>query len=506
MKLEPKRKPFKENETDDSDPLILAYRIHGPRANRGFVRVHRSELEKDKSLAEVSKSALSHRFDLESTLNIPNEKARSANPHVERKIQHTLMTKEVRRKVKAEGLTLESIAQDLEITSMNDPAAHFLLEIVTNDLKGKGLWRDEDKDLTMSEAFPLSQAKTDSRIRGSDLLAFERGTFLTDADLTHEDRAAGDSSKELPMLNGCFRLPTLATPMLHNLMRAAPRDLHHQMARRMIDSHYFEDHEEARKLFRACYMMSRGVESERHFYVLMSTDLGERFGHYTFDDFRLERIALKRIIRESIDEFFIENPAVKRSFKKHPEHEKRNPRNIWARFYSVWDSLTLKQRDALEKVYVEGTPKSSAAVEFGISLDSLNSRLKTAVQRLKSEFSDLDGISPKRLPRKLLSGALTHNGLWRYETARLKGPLSKVNPKTNLKSGIEWKTLPKARNLDWKQKARIKAEIIENCPVPHFHETEYFDGMKPTILSFSRSPGNLKESGIQDREEDFRDL
>ena len=74
--------------------------------------------------------------------------------------------------------------------------------------------------------------------------------------------------------------------------------------------------------------------------------------------------------------------------------------------------------------------------------------------------------------------------------------LRKVDLKTDLKIEIIWNKLPKSRNLDWKTEARIKAEIIENCPVPYFHETEYFDDMKPTIISFGRAPGNFSGTDI----------
>jgi hypothetical protein len=79
--------------------------------------------------------------------------------------------------------------------------------------------------------------------------------------------------------------------------------------------------------------------------------------------------------------------------------------------------------------------------------------------------------------------------------------------KGDLRAEIEWHKLPKSRNLDWKTEARIKAEIIENCPVPHFHETEYFDGMKPTIMSFGRRPVNLtvEPEALADVDEGFRE-
>ena len=321
----------------------------------------------------------------------------------------------------------------------------------------------------------------------------------------YEDNANENSQLAFPG----FRLPILATPMLHNLMRASPRDLKQQIARQMSESHYFEDHPECRHLFRACYLMAKGVSDEEHFSVLMKAGLGERFDHYTFSDFRLERTKLMALIRRFMEEYFSRNPTIVRALSSRGEPEKRDHKNFWPRFHSVWNSLTKKQRAALERVYMDQdrVSKEIAAKEFGISIDSLKSRLKTAIRKFKTEFSELIGISPKKLPRKMLKAALTHNNLWRYETAARKSKLYRIPDITsNYKVEINWTKLPRSRNLDWKAVARIKAEIIESCPVPYFHETEYFDNMKATIMSFGRSPGNLKEIGEHDQDEGFRNL
>ena len=62
-----------------------------------------------------------------------------------------------------------------------------------------------------------------------------------------------------------------------------------------------------------------------------------------------------------------------------------------------------------------------------------------------------------------------------------------------------------SKNLDWKTVAYIKAQIMENCPVPHILETEYFDGMKPTIMSLGRRPENARDDGEPDLDAGFRD-
>lgn len=499
MELEPHEEESPDIDTEAAaDPIVLAYKIGAEKS--AAIRIRRSELRGNPDLVEVGKSAQSLGFDPEETLSRPFEKAIPPDIYLQRKIQLKLMAKEIRRRINTEGLTLESLPELRDIGSINDPAAHYILTLVTDQLAEEGLWRDEDKDLTMSEAFPLSQSKAETRLKSAYALAHDHGTFLSDADLTFEDVSSEAPQAELPRRAFRLRLPQLATPMLHNLMRANPRDLYHQVARRMIDTNYFEDHEDAKHLYRACFFASKGVEDERHFDVLMAAGLDNIFPHYTFAQYRVEHLQLRKNLRVYIERFFVENPAVKRRLQLRKEPDKRDPKNVWPRFFAVWNELTIKQKDALRCVYMDcpRLSKKVAAEKFGITIDSLISRLRTAIAKFKREFWEFDGMSPRPLARSKLGGHLTHNGLWRYESARVKAQLYGVDLVTQTKKEIEWRKLPRSRKLDWKTVARIKAEIIENCPIPHFHETEYFDGMKPTIISFSRRPGNFKEDAASD--------
>ena len=58
----------------------------------------------------------------------------------------------------------------------------------------------------------------------------------------------------------------------------------------------------------------------------------------------------------------------------------------------------------------------------------------------------------------------------------------------------------------WKTVAHIKAQVMENCPVPNILETDFFDGMKPTIMSLGRRPENARDDdGALDLDTGFRD-
>lgn len=492
---------------EDEDPLIAAYRMTGPKNLRGFFRVRRSELLRDPSLTAFSQSNLAQNFDQAEILSRKPETFHPANRYIEKKIRAQLVPKEVHKHIRKERMTLASLPKDLsDIKSMMDPEAQKILALVTEDLKSQGLWKDEDDDLTMTEAFPMDQTKVDSRLLPKDQKAMREGIFLEDSDLTSND-LVGNSMD----LNASARVSQgFAVPLLNNLMRASPRDLYHQVARRMIESGFFDSYPEQDWLYRVVYLCSKGVEDEGHFSVLMGAGLEKVFGHYSFEQFRIDRISARRLIRPFIEQFFFQNPAITARLKLRPEVEKRDVRNFWSRFDSVWAALTAKQKEALELVYMspDALSREEVAKILGISLNSLASRLKTAVSKFKNEFHELIGMTPKRIPLKNLASAITHNGLWRYQSAAVRARLDKIDLKTNLRvKDIAWKQLPKSRGLDAKATAKIKAEIIENCPIPHFHETEYFDGMKPTILSFSRRPGNLgsNDSDASD-EEGFRDL
>ncbi len=150
--------------------------------------------------------------------------------------------------------------------------------------------------------------------------------------------------------------------------------------------------------------------------------------------------------------------------------------------------------------------KKAAAEKFGITINSLVSRLRVAVLRFKTEFQEFEWMSVGKIPRKLLRGSVALNGLWRYQSAAWKSPLFAVDPVTGFKREIEWRKIPRSKNLDWKTIAYIKAQIMENCPVPHILETEYFDGMKPTIMSLGRRPKNARDDdGVLDLDAGFRD-
>jgi hypothetical protein len=489
---------------EERDPVVLAYRMGD---HRRYVRLRRSEVRADPGLIEVGESALSFGYDPVESLNREPEEARPADAYVQRKIQFKLMAKEIRKRIDAKNLSLKSFPEIHDLKSMNDPVAHYILTLVTDQLIAEGLWRDEDKDLTMTEAFPLSQAANESRIRLTGFDNIQESSIWQDSELTAEE--ISEENTTATPASAPMHLPTYATSMLNNLMRASPKDLYHQGARRMIETHYFQDHPELNELYRACFFAAKGVEDDSHFLALMEAGLAVAFPHYTFTQFRIERVVLRKHIRVLIGNYFSQTPAIQRRLKL-VHQDTSEAMNVWARFYKVWSNLTAKQKEALECVYMNQSriSKKAAAEKFGITINSLISRLRVAVLRFKAEFQEFEWMSPRRIPQKALRGSVALGGLWRYQSAAWKSALFAVDPVTGFKREIEWRKMPKSKNLDWKTVAYIKAQIMENCPVPHILDTQYFDGMKPTIMSLGRKPEKARDDdgGEPDLDAGFRDL
>ncbi|MBY0384453.1 hypothetical protein K2X05_04770 [bacterium] len=489
---------------DVDDPIVLAYRLGD---SQRTVRLRRSEVRADAGLVEVGKTAQAVGYDPYESLNRDVRAVRPADSYIQQKIQFKLMAKEIRKRIDSKNLSLKSFPEIHDLKSMNDPVAHYILTLVTDQLITEGLWRDEDKDLTMTEAFPLSQATNESRIKLKGFDDIQESSIWQDSELTAEEISESSGQSQSPITP--IQLPTYSFPILNNLMRASPKDLYHQVARRMIETHFFQDHPELNELYRSCYFAAKGVEDEAHFMDLMDAGLCNAFPHYTFSQFRLERVTLRKHIRVLIEKYFSQTPTIQRQLKI-ANHDDPNAMNVWARFYKVWNTLTSKQQEALECVYMDQSrlSKKAAAEKFGISINSLISRLRVAVNRFKMEFVEFEGMSPKRIPQKSLRGSVALSGLWRYQSAAWKSPLYAVDPLTGLRREIDWRKMPKSKNLDWKSVARIKAQIIENCPVPHILDTEYFDGMKPTIMSMGHRPEKIHDDGEggQDLDAGFRDI
>ncbi len=186
-------------DNEELDPVVLAYRVGD---QRRVVRLRPSEVRADPGLVEVGKTAQSFDYDPIESLNREFEDARPADSYIQRKIRFKLMAKEIRKRIDSKNLSLKSFPEIHDLKSMNDPVAHYILTLVTDQLISEGLWRDEDKDLTMTEAFPLSQAANESRIRFTGFDDIQESAIWQDSELTVEEiseRSTADAPESTPI-------------------------------------------------------------------------------------------------------------------------------------------------------------------------------------------------------------------------------------------------------------------------------------------------------------------
>lgn len=310
------------DDAESDDPFVFTHRINGPKINQGTIKVRKSLLATDSSLIPFHKSAISQNFDVKKSVESLEPEPRDANTYIYEKIKYKLMVKDAKRKINVEKITLRDLKSLLgEVKTLNDASVQIILALITDSLKASGHWRDEDKDIVMTQAFPLSQSHSDPRYTGFTKELIEYGTFYDSDEVTPQDVEVDNPTSEIRKSGMVVHsLPVGATPMIHNLMRASPDDLYHQVARRMIDTHFFSDFPEHKTLFAACYFYSLGVVEEWHFDVLMRQGLRLQFFTYKFSTYREERVALRKLMRGFIEDYYASNPVVQRALKRHIVH------------------------------------------------------------------------------------------------------------------------------------------------------------------------------------------
>ena len=377
-----------------------------------------------------------------------------------------------------------------------------ILSLVTRWLKRRGLWKSEQEEICLTDAFPRADFKMDPRFRKLSRNEIENGTFLEEDELTDQDKNHGEGAL-LTGTSRIYRLPALAEPSINRVLRAPPASLRHQIARRMIDTRYFEDFSEHRHLHASCYLFSKNVDSREHFDDLMTAGLQRIMGHFSFEQYTLDKLKLVRLLDLRICDYFVRLPTVQKALRAtyNDDDVHRDARKIWPRFYQVFESLTAKQRNALKKVYMNSATQTyeEAAADFKISIDSLQDRLTAAIQKFETEFPEFCGITPRPLPKVKLQSDLAFNGLWRESSSNHVAPLYRVDLKTGARMEIPPLKARKRDDLTFNDITRIKAAIIETTPIPYFHETFYGDGVYPTILSFGYG---AKSGGLSDSDQE----
>ena len=360
------------------------------------------------------------------------------------------------RRVSKTGKLTSAIQAELK-----DPSTRMevLLQIfdevcMEQTLKSDGLYKEELEEVLFSQFYAeetkdwlLERKEHENNVLG-------RGTFLGEDDFTENDRIGGSSSAP--------NLPGIAVSDFWELMRPPPKSLLHQIARNLTETGFFETDQKV--LHVGVLMFSRHVEDDEHFDDIMTGGIGKHVPGFTFVEFKASQISLKRLFREKLKNFFRDNHSALLAVRKRTDLNQSKAQDIWARFRKVWDSLTTKQKHALEKVYMQSEPMTyeRAASDFKISVDSLRDRIRGAFEKYETEFPEF---------RSFQHGLKEPRSENRKPT---ESQLFSVDPLTGEKTPIDPKS-PTLKSLSPKQIAEIKAKAIEATPMPMFSETEYFE-------------------------------
>ncbi len=451
------------------EPVFLAYKIDPKDGSRALVKVRETDFEQDKNLVRLGQRN-------ESQKPVPNALGDSKN------VRHRQRaSRQVTRTIRKQRLgdTMKAVARDRKISKASDRAlkdakgeldilSPFLLALAEQSLREKGLWNDTPEEIPFAEAFPESR---DEKFRGLSKKAYNEGTFLQDEDITVEDRMAGapGTAGDLPGMSVCS---------LFELMRPPPASLEHQLARKLAEGAYFAEHEQDRWLYLACLLFSRGVTEPGHFIDALGGGLYRHNPEYYCLDYEFDLLFLPSLLERQLKKFFHGNRAIEDALGDNC----RDPRasNIWARFRKAWKNLTSKQRHALEKLYSAEIPSTyeEAARDFGISVSSLQDRVRGAKQKIRAEFPEFKHLKPA-LRVATQSCDFKLNGLWRESNAKRIRPLKTYDLTTGMQIEITTKSTPRKKTLTPREIAEIKAHVYETAPIPKILDTEYFCGLRP---------------------------
>lgn len=155
-------------------------------------------------------------------------------------------------------------------------------------------------------------------------------------------------------------------------------------------------------------------------------------------------------------------------------------KSIWKGFSETQSSLTEKQAEAVDAVYLEVPPMTytDAAEMLKISRDSFQDRIKGAVKKFKQAMPELQFIKIKDEVKVTRVKEILYNGFYRKSHEQRIHAIYKVDPKTNKKVEVPpRKGPPKLRHAV--NPTLIGAWAIVSTPIPDFAETDYFLGLYP---------------------------
>lgn len=396
---------------------------------------------------------------------------------------------------KDEKISLKSL-KDLKISKQSDPRVNVILGLIDEELTRHGLLSDEGQEVAFSEVFPISQSKDDKKTyfkaHAEDIE--DRLSFVT-----KEGNELGEVNQ-----HGLIELPLLATPQMHNLMRGGPIDIFEKIARLMVESNYFGNNPENISLRPCAYFLSKRANNTVVFSAIRN-DLATRGLNqflkdgFDYDVYQKEIPELKILIESALKDYFC-TPWVRAATTEYlssqgefsKEQLQTHLDSFWKRYDQAWESLTTKQKNVLNEVYLfeETLSWEEAAKKIKISVDSFQDRIRGAVNKFKKAFPELFFLKEALNYRDIHKRNNLQRGLFDQTQANTVEKLYRIDPATNKKTEIAPRSgeplLRKGLNLAFKEE--IKALAQTNAPVPDILDCDFFGGLYPEVY-FERRKG-----------------
>lgn len=366
---------------------------------------------------------------------------------------------------------------------------------ITKKLEEEGLWLEESREMLESEVFlPIEEKdiELDRNLNPKSLTQIytkkNGGTPLKQLSEIKDHGLEWKESEEFEVLDW----PKVTAPISHNLFRRNPWSIEEKIARLMIEGHFFSEHSEIEKLFPCAYFFSKSIFDRRLFIIAKykafeNTPYQKRFRTYSFHRYKKDQILLKSIIAEILKTWFMKNNSVMESVNDYAAIQNltnfettRVVKSIWKRFSEAYESLTEKQLEALEAVYLDMPPMtySDAAEMLKISRDSFQDRIKGAVKKFKQAMPELQFIKASDEVKTPKTKEIMYNGLFRKSNAEKVHTLFRVDPRTNIKVNLPIRKGP-PKQKEKVNPTLIRAWAIVATPIPDFIETDYFLGLYP---------------------------
>lgn len=409
----------------------------------------------------------------------------------EQRIQDRLMLKKSRDKNAYRGRHYSKIDLRLAVllNDINDFTVVEYLFKLTLELKEQGLWKETSEEVLESDLFSFADIK-DEELKPKELhRVYTKNSKYIEPSIVEEVEDSGLEWKE-DLLSLAQDYPKIATSPVHELICRPPWNIYESIARKIWDGAYFLDNKEIDELFLCSYFYSKSIISRKIFIQIKyeafhRTPFQKVFRQYPYKKYIKDKKRLEEIINKSLENYFLKNFSSLENIKTYlskeeiPTNINNIAKTIWPRFFKVMSSLTEKQREALELIYIEKSSYEEAAIQLKISKDSFQDRINGAIKKFKDEFPELIGLKkPKTYIRNKKSDTL-YNNLYRKSSAKKVHPLYRIDLKTGEKTEITPRTEKIKITANGFDRSLIKAWAISSTPVPDILETEYFLDLMP---------------------------